>query len=236
MNEKQLTLDRLKSILKTHKETQIWRQKRIQQITGENQKKEPTSLTAGSTAIIPSNALMLDDDDDILASISSARQQLLNPLNPFQNNSFQNVQSQTQTENENDNDDDDEFSTTLEQVIQPLQQQQQQQQQTDSIGNIKTMTTKNPITKTLINNEEEFISPTWEMKVPQKINSILNNTNTNVGGIGISNNPTDISLTKQQKQSTSSILTSSAISKSTTSSTAAYGLFGTGTSESLDIY
>ena len=70
MNEKQLTLDRLKSILKTHKETQIWRQKRIQQITGENQKKEPTSLTAGSTAIIPSNALMLDDDDDILASIS----------------------------------------------------------------------------------------------------------------------------------------------------------------------
>ena len=163
---------------------------------------------------------MLDDDDDILASISSARQQLLTPLS---NPSFQTVQSQTWNENENDDDDDDdEFSTTLEQVIQPPLQQQQQQQQKDSIGENKTMTTKNPITKTR-NIIEESISPPWEIKVPQKINSISNTTNTNGRGIGISNSTTDVSWTKQQKQST-------------TSSTAAYGLFGTGTNESLDIY
>ena len=235
------TLDRLKSILKEHKETQLWRQKRILEIRSRSnrlqqkqlqtgdikpniiQQKEPTSSTAAiSTAIIPSNALMLDDDDDILASISSARQQLLTPLS---NPSFQTVQSQTWNENEND-DDDDEFSTTLEQVIQPPPQQQQQQKQKDSIGENKTMTTKNPITKTR-NIIEESISPPWEIKVPQKINSISNTTNTNGRGIGISNSTTDsttdVSWTKQQKQST-------------TSSTAAYGIFGTGTNESLDIY
>jgi len=239
MTDAELTLDRLKSNLKTHKETQVWREKlrlRLKLQTGET---KPTSSTIGSTAttssssiIIPSNAIMLDDDDDILASISSGRQQLLNPSLTTLHPSLQQVQPQalkySGNKDENDDDDDDEFSTTLEQVIQPLPKQQQQQK--DSVE-IKTMTTKNPITKT-IHIEEETVSPTWEIQAPHKINSIINST--------------DISYTKQQKPTSSTTttttgigsgsLTSSIISTPTTSSTAAYGLFGTGTNESLDIY
>ena len=143
MSEIEQRLDRLKlELSKTiiNSEHQQWRENRI------NSYRKAVSIPVQAMAVIPvqpptnttttqtviKTSINLDDEDDILASITSARQQLVtslsNPPNP------RNVSQQKEIDDE----DDDEFSTYSDEPKLDTQQKQQPQQRQQHQTQVQT--------------------------------------------------------------------------------------------------
>ena len=144
MSEIEQRLDRLKlELSKTiiNSEHQQWRENRINSyrkavsipVQQHIPVQPPTNTTTTQTVI--KTSINLDDEDDILASITSARQQLVTSLN-----NPPNPHSVSQ-QKEIDDEDDDEFSTYSDEPKLDTQQKQQPQQRQQHQTQVQTQAT-----------------------------------------------------------------------------------------------
>ena len=133
MSEIEQRLERLKlELSKTiiNSEHQQWRENRINSYRHKAVPVQPPTTTATTQTVIKTS-INLDDEDDILASITSARQQLVtslsNPPNPH-----------TVSKQKEIDDDDDEFSTYSDEPKLDTQQKQQPQQRQQHQTQVQT--------------------------------------------------------------------------------------------------